>query len=82
MKKKSGKEARIPALKKEIKDFLLSEEGKITKKDIAKIGLSLAILGLMLPSEAAAHNNFFFDSDRGGHYSHSSHNSHGSHYSW
>ena len=71
----------LPVFKKNIKNFLLSEEGKITKKDIAKIGMSLAVLGLMFPSQATAvaHTNEFFSIGRGGHNSHSSHGSHGSH---
>lgn len=52
MKKKSKK---LPDIKKDIKGFLLSEEGKIDKKSLAKIGLSLMILKLMLePAGAAA----------------------------
>ena len=74
------KSYKFPKFKKDIKDFLLSEEGKIAKKDIAKIGISLAVLGLMFPSRAAAmHTNFFSTAGRGGHSSHSSHASHASH---
>jgi hypothetical protein len=78
MKKKSE---RLPTFKKNIKDFLLSEEGKITKKDIVKIGMGLAVLGMMFPATPAQaqHINFFFSDGRGGHTSHSSHASHGSH---
>jgi len=62
MRKKKPK--RLPTLKKNIKDFLLSEEGKITKKDIAKMGLSLTVLSLMFPSEAPAqHSSTFFTQD-------------------
>lgn len=72
---------RFPKFKKEIKDFLLSEEGKITKKDIAKVGMSLAILSLMFPpSQAAAHISQISNlNERGQHSSHSSHASHASH---
>jgi len=35
-KKKRVTKKGIPEIKKEINDFLLSEEGKITKEDIAK----------------------------------------------
>ena len=50
---------KIPSVNKSINDFILSEEGNISKKDIAKLGISLAILGLMLqPGSAdASHNN-------------------------
>lgn len=37
-----------PVMKKNFKDFLMNEEGKITKKDIAKLGVSLAVLGMMM----------------------------------
>lgn len=74
------KNKRLPQLKKNIKDFLLSEEGKISKKDIAKVGLSLAAIGLMIVPEAAAqHTNCLTPGPGGGHTSHSSHASHASH---
>ena len=74
---------KLPVFRKKIKDFLLSEEGKITKKDIIKIGTSLAFLAMMFtPTQAIAqaqHTNYFFTEGRGGHHSHASHASHGSH---
>lgn len=78
MKKKTQK---LPQLKKQLRDFLTSEEGKITKKDILKIGLSLIALSLMLPSEGAAQHTSGLrnDASQGRHVSHSSHGSHGSH---
>lgn len=52
MKKKTKK---TPKFKKNIKGFLLSEEGKISKKNVAKIGLSLlAIKTALGPGEAQA----------------------------
>jgi hypothetical protein len=87
--------AKLPSIKKEIKDFLLSEEGKITKKDIVKIGMSLAVLSMLFTPETAAaghhsglcnHQNYFHqEGQRGGHHSlspHCSHSSHGSHGQW
>ena len=44
---------KIPSIKKEIKDFLLSEEGKISKKDIAKIGMSVAVLSMLFAPDSA-----------------------------
>lgn len=75
------KESKLPKIKKDIKDFLLSEEGKITKKDITKIGMGLAVLSLTIPTSALAqgHGNSFFSAGQGGHTSHDSHGSHGSH---
>lgn len=79
MKRKNSKLG-LPKIKKDIKDFLLSEEGKMTRKDIAKLGISLAALSLFLPAEGfAQHTNTFFATGQGGHTSHSSHASHGSH---
>jgi len=84
--KKLGKS--LPKVKKEINDFLLSEEGKINKRNIAKIGISLAVLGLMLEPQSASashtshnsHNSALFSSGRGGHNSSTPHtNSHSSH---
>ncbi|MDP2905747.1 MAG: hypothetical protein Q8O22_05540 [Candidatus Omnitrophota bacterium] len=80
----------LPQLKKEIVDFLLSEEGRITEKKIARIGISLGFLALMSrPDNAAAlggmpeHTSTFTHPDianpPGGHYSHGSHASHASH---
>ena len=82
MKKRS--KSKFPVSKKKIKDFLLNEEGKITKKNIAKIGAILAILGVSMPSDVAAQHTSDFvashgGSNQGGHHSHNSHGSHGSH---
>ena len=53
MKKKQSDKQRkhvngYPVIKKQLKDFMMDEEGKITKKDIAKLGVSLAVLGMMM----------------------------------
>ena len=76
------KKSMIPKLKKEIDNFLLNEEGKIARKNIAKLGISLAILGLILESNNSAyaghdsyndsynyydHSSAFFATDTGGH---------------
>jgi hypothetical protein len=77
---KKRKHPAAPALKKKLKDFLMKEEGKITKKDIVKMGTSLLIAGLMLPGQAdAQHSSGFIATGTGGHASHTSHSSHGSH---
>ena len=36
----------LPQFKKDIKTFLTSEDGKITKKDIAKIAMGILVVGL------------------------------------
>lgn len=58
MKRKNKKSMKkihgaAPSFKKEIKDFLLSEEGKISKKNIAKMGISLAALSLMFKADTS-----------------------------
>ncbi|MEK6727159.1 MAG: hypothetical protein AABY28_00600 [Candidatus Omnitrophota bacterium] len=96
MKRKTKKimNKKVPLIKRDIKDFLFSEEGVISKKNIAKIGISLAVLGVMLePQNAQAqhashssHSNAFFSADKGGHSSstvhsnaHSNHSNHANH---
>ena len=78
----------LPAIKKDIKHFLLSEEGKVSRKNIIKIGMCLVAVGSFLVPAAAASwrpaagkhsSSFFNDPGRGGHSSHASHGSHGSH---
>jgi hypothetical protein len=72
----------LPAIKKDIKHFLLSEEAKMSKKNIAKIGLSLTMLGVMLNTTTATaqhSSSFFNEPSRGAHSSHASHGSHTSH---
>jgi len=39
---------KLPNIKKDIKGFLLDEEGKIDKKNLAKLGLSMVALKMML----------------------------------
>lgn len=51
---------KLPQVKNDIKNFLFNEEAKIAKKDIAKLGMSLALLAIMLNPQdamAQAHNN-------------------------
>jgi len=82
MPKKNGRtKKKFPQIKKDIKDFLLSEEGKVSKKNIAKLGVSLAVLAVIFePEAAAAHNSSLFTSGTGGHTSaHSNHSNHGNH---
>ncbi len=67
--------SKLPKIKKDLKTFLLSEEGKMTKKDIAKMAIVVvavagAVGGITKPNDALA---------RCGHSSHGSHGSHGSH---
>lgn len=72
----------IPKIKKELKKFLVSEEGKIVEKSAVKLGITLFAVagmmsGIMKPTDVNAacssHNN---------HGSHNSHGSHGSHFFW
>ena len=72
---------KLPKIKTDIKDFLLNDEGKITQKNIFKMGMSLIAVGMLFtPTQAMAqHTNTFFSTGRGGHNSHNSHGSHSSH---
>jgi hypothetical protein len=79
MIKENSKIRGLPQLKKEIRDFLFSEEGKVCKKDVAKLGISLAILATMLEPQMAhaahtnshashsSHSNAYFSAQKGGH---------------
>jgi len=91
MKNKSGDSKKLlPKVKKEIKDFCFSEEGRISKKSIIQMGLTLIILGIAIdPVQAChvnnalpnSHSNSLFPTGQGGHSSatHASHASHPSH---
>lgn len=84
----------FPKIKKEIKDFLLSEEGKISKEKVAKLGIAASVLAMMFQSDnvsaghsssvphssgAQPHQNVFFSERRGGHNSGIPHASHPNH---
>lgn len=77
MEKKKSK------LKKNIKMFLNSEEGKMLGADIVKTGIALGILGTVVDAQAQTweliHNNYFDRYTHVSHASHGSHSSHGSH---
>jgi uncharacterized protein (UPF0216 family) len=45
---KNKKNKKLPQFKKDIKDFLTSEEGKVTRKDITKVALGVLALGIGL----------------------------------
>lgn len=88
--KSRKKSKKLPQIKKDIKDFLLNEEGKITKKNIAKLGISLSVLGMMLDPQSAeaqgthashsSHGNTMFSTNQGGHDSSTPHtNAHSNH---
>lgn len=95
---KKRKKKLLPQLKKDIKDFCFSEEGKISKRAVVKMGLTLAVLSASVKALEANHgshaqtqtrNDFYYE-NTGGHYSgpvvvhssHGSHTSHGSHGQW
>jgi len=57
-KKKNKKISNLPKVKKELKDFMADDQGKMTRKDVAKLGVSLAVLGMMMqPESAQAHQD-------------------------
>lgn len=88
----------LPKVKKEIKDFCFSEEGRISKRTLVQLGLTLAMFGVAIDPVLAHHSsagpvthaNTLFATGQGGHSSathtshssHPSHTSHGSHGQW
>ncbi len=44
----------LPKVEKELKDFMADDQGKMTRKDVAKLGVSLAVLGMMMQPETAS----------------------------
>ena len=44
---------KIPEIKKEINDFLLNDEGKISKKTVVKLGITLAVLAMAVTPQGA-----------------------------
>ncbi|MFC1474751.1 hypothetical protein ACFLQK_01790 [bacterium] len=92
------KKAKLPEIKKEIKSFLTSEDGKVVKRGIVTGAMVLLAIGVTAEmayghgshgNHAQWMNNYLHNSsNRGRHYSHyshgshASHNSHGSHGSW
>ena len=61
MRKTRRKRIKLPVIKKSVRDFLLSEEGKISSKGVLKIGLSVAMAGLLPVLRAEAqHSSYFF----------------------
>ncbi|HAJ56632.1 MAG TPA: hypothetical protein DCL35_02555 [Candidatus Omnitrophica bacterium] len=93
-KNKKKRKKLMPKIKKDILDFCFSEEGKISKKTVAKLGLTMAMLSASVKALEACHGsgtstaNAFFSAGQGGHQSgtthasHPSHTSHGSHGQW
>ena len=68
-------------MKKEVSLFLNSEEAKVLKKDIAKIGLSASVIAAIMHqiTTAQAQHDEHYDNPHGDHsdLTHSDHDSHG-----
>jgi hypothetical protein len=43
----------FPKIEKELKDFMADDQGKMTRKDVAKLGVSLAVLGMMMQTTSS-----------------------------
>ena len=72
----------LPKIKKELKMFLVSEEGKIVEKNAVKLGVTLLAVagilsGVMKPTDVNAACGSHMN--HGSHASHASHGSHGNH---
>jgi hypothetical protein len=57
----------FPEIKKEISLFLSSEEAKMLKKDVAKVGLSAAVIAAIMAQAADARAQAHDDSAHGDH---------------
>src|SRR5512135_2271393 len=55
--RKKEKSSLAPPRKKNLKNFCFEEEGKISKKSLAKAGLTLAMLGSAIETATANHSN-------------------------
>jgi hypothetical protein len=77
------KNPRLPKIKKDLKNFLSNEEGRITKKNIKNISLTVVALGvaaagLMKPDSSLA-APICSHSVHGVHFQHTVHQQHSSH---
>lgn len=73
----------FPSIKKDVQDFLTSEEGSINKKDVAQIAMKVLALGIglagaMKPDQGEAVCSHASHASHGSHSSHASHSSHSS----
>ena len=77
-------ENKLPSVKKNIKSFLRSEEGKISKKSILQLGIAVTILSLFLSEHVQAdvedcnHSNAHHNHSNAHSNCHTSHGNHGS----
>ena len=55
---------KIPKIKKNISDFIRSEEGKISKKNALELGIGVAALGFLVAKIVSASHTSYFRSGR------------------
>ena len=78
------KKSKLPEIKKDIRVFLSSEEGKINKKSVADLGMMMIVLGMgvagvMKSDQAQANCTHASHANHSSHSSHSSHSNHANH---
>ena len=78
------KKSKIPIIKKNIENFLLSEEGGISKKSVVKVGIALFLFSIASTSQvneasALGHTSYGIHTSAGSTNTHCSHGSHGLH---
>lgn len=73
-----GKKTNKKNYKKNLKAFLTEEEGKMTKKDILKLGAMVIAAGAIISKNFVRIDDAQAGSVHGSHASHASHGSHGS----
>ena len=54
---------KLPKIKKEIKNFLRSEEGKMSKEEIAELGTAIAALGFFVSGNSSIGHSSYFESE-------------------
>lgn len=73
------KKSHLPKIKKELKNFLSSEEGKIAKENVHKIALTLLALGAVTAGLMKTDKTLAQICSHSVHSVHSVHSSHSSH---
>jgi len=74
-----NKNYQFPKIKKNLKTFLTEEEGKITKKNVKRIGLGLIMAGIAVSGLMQVDKTLAQTCSHSSHSSHGSHGSHGNH---
>lgn len=72
----------ISKIHKKVEEFLLEEDGKVSKSEIIKTGIAVAAATALLTTEVSAGHTNALTSDGTGCVSHSNHSQHAQHSSY